>query len=145
VVSVVARTPRGARAPADRGVSLSLLNAFELVCEGETVRLPLTAQRLLAFVALHDHPLQRTYVSGVLWADSPEERAAGSLRSSLWRLHRPGYQLVDATTTHLHLAPGVDVDVRRGLAHARELLRPGADLVGGDPGDTALHGELLPD
>jgi hypothetical protein len=106
----------------DTGVRLSLLNAFALVCDGETVHLPLSAQRLLAFVALHDYPLHRAYVSGVLWADSSQDRAAGSLRSSLWRLHRPGYQLIDATSTHLYLAADVDVDIRPGLAQACGLL-----------------------
>jgi DNA-binding SARP family transcriptional activator len=139
-LSAAAQAPR-CQAQRDKSVRLSLLNAFALVCDGVTIELPLTAQRLLAFVALHDHPLQRAYVSGVLWADSTQDRAAGSLRSSLWRLHRPGYQLIDASSTHLHLADGVEVDVRRGLAHARGLLA-GADV---DGDDAALHGELLPD
>ena len=141
-LSAAVEAPR-AGAQKDKSVRLSLLNAFALVCDGVTIELPLTAQRLLAFVALHDHPLQRAYVSGVLWADSTQDRAAGSLRSSLWRLHRPGYQLIDASSTHLDLADGVEVDVRRGLAHARRLLAGAGADVDGD--DAALHGELLPD
>jgi DNA-binding SARP family transcriptional activator len=143
-VSAVAQRARD-EARSNTGVRLSLLNAFTLVCDGTTVELPFTAQRLLAFVALHDHPLQRAYVSGALWTESSQERAAGSLRSSLWRLHRPGYQLVDATSTHLHLADSVDVDVRRGLAHARGLLAGSTATVDGHVDDAALYGELLPD
>jgi DNA-binding SARP family transcriptional activator len=142
VTAVASRERVGARRGAN--IQLSLLNAFTLACDGETIELPLTAQRLLAFVALRDAPLQRAYVSGMLWTDSSQERAAGSLRSSLWRLHRPGYQLVDATSTHLRLAAGVDVDVHNGLAHARDLLAGAAD-IGGDADAASLHGELLPD
>jgi DNA-binding SARP family transcriptional activator len=140
---VAERLPR-ATTEAEARVRLSLLNAFELVCDGETLDLPLSAQRLLAFVALHDRPLQRAYVAGVLWTDSSEERAAGSLRSSLWRLHRPGHRLIEATSTHLRLASTVDVDVRRGLAHARELLTGSVGSLD-EPVEAELDGELLPD
>lgn len=125
--------------------SLSLLNAFELRCGGETVGLPLSAQRLLAFVALHEHPLLRVYVAGTLWTDASDERAAASLRSSLWRLHRPGFRLVESTSTHLRLAPDVDVDLRSAFRLAHRLLAGsarGEDLSGPDP---VLRGELLPD
>lgn len=142
MTAVASRERVRSRSGAD--IQLSLLNAFALVCDGDPIELPLTAQRLLAFVALHDFPLQRAYVSGILWTDSSQERAGGSLRSSLWRLHRPGYQLVDATSTHLRLASGVDVDVRNGLAHACDLLA-GATNSGDDADAAALHGELLPD
>jgi DNA-binding SARP family transcriptional activator len=127
------------------GTALSLLNAFELRCDGEAVSLPLSAQRLLAFVALHEHPLLRVYVAGTLWTDSSEERAAASLRSSLWRLHRPGHRLVVATSTHLRLDPEVDVDLRRAFGLARRLLDGSASGDDLDAAETPLDGELLPD
>ncbi len=40
-------------------VRLGLLGAFELVSDGVPVRLPLSAQRVVAFVALHERPLPR--------------------------------------------------------------------------------------
>src|SRR5919202_1528765 len=40
---------------------------------------------------------------------------------------------------------GVEVDVRRGLAHARRLLAGAGVDVDVDGDDAALHGELLPD
>jgi DNA-binding SARP family transcriptional activator len=145
-VSTVAHERGGASAAQvqDRP-SLSLLNAFELRCGGRAVGLPPSAQRLLAFVALHEHPLQRAYVAGTLWLDSSDERAAASLRSSLWRLNRPGHVLVDATGNHLCLAAAVDVDLRRAFALARRLLDGTADADDLDAGETALGGELLPD
>ena len=64
---------------ADECVSLSLLDAFELRCDGEPVSLPPSAQRLLALLALHDRPLLRPHVAGTLWLDTPEERASANL------------------------------------------------------------------
>jgi len=126
-------------------MSLSLLNAFELRCDGCVVDLPPSAQRLLAFVALHDHPLQRVYVAGMLWIHASDERAGASLRSSLWRLNRPGHVLVDSTSTHLRLASGVDVDLRGALGLAHRLLDGSADATDLDAGEATLRGELLPD
>jgi DNA-binding SARP family transcriptional activator len=125
--------------------ALSLLNAFELRCDGTMVALPLSVQRLLAFVALHDHPLLRVYVAGSLWSNSSDERAAASLRSSLWRLHRPGHRLIDATSTHLRLAPEVEVDVRRALALAHRLLAGTHELEADVRESVQLEAELLPD
>jgi DNA-binding SARP family transcriptional activator len=125
--------------------SLSLLNAFELRCEGLVVNLPLSAQRLLAFVALHEHPLHRVYVAGTLWFHASDDRAGASLRSSLWRLNRPGHVVVEATSRHLQLAPDVDVDLRRALAVAHRLLDGSADADDLELGEAALRGELLPD
>ena len=125
--------------------ALSLLNAFELRCDGRVIDLPPSAQRLLAFVALHDHPLQRVYVAGTLWLNATDERAGASLRSSLWRLNRPGHVFVEATATHLRLAPDVDVDLRRALALARRLLDGSADACEIADGQAALGAELLPD
>src|SRR5215218_7333189 len=99
-------------------MSLSLLNAFELRCDGELVGLPVSAQRLLAFLAVHERPLLRPYIAGALWLDSNDERAGASLRSSLWRLNRTGHRLVAATSMQLGLAPGIDVDLRLSSALA---------------------------
>jgi DNA-binding SARP family transcriptional activator len=109
------------------------------------VSLPLSAQRLLAFLALKRAALQRTYVAGMLWIDSSQEAANASLRTALWRLRRPSCPLVDATQSHLSLSPDVDVDVYEMTALAH-----GIDDAGTDPPDAALDelmlaGDLLPD
>ena len=128
-----------------RVAELSLLGAFELRCDGDRVSLPMSAQRLLAFVALHERPLLRVYVAGTLWMDVSDERAGASLRSALWRLNRPGHRLVEATTTHLRLSPELDVDLRRATALAQRLLDGAASDDELDSADGALRGELLPD
>jgi DNA-binding SARP family transcriptional activator len=123
---------------------LTLLEAFGLVCDGEPVALPMTAQRVLAFVALHDRSLHRVYVAGSLWLDSPEERAYASLRSALWRLHRLGGPLVETDGQQLALARDVEVDLRDSEALARRALdRSDPGALGVDA--AALSGDLLPD
>ncbi len=125
--------------------ALSLLNAFELRCDGDLVSLPMTAQRLLAFVALHDRVLLRVYVAGVLWTDTTDEKAGANLRSSLWRLHRPGFRLIDATSTHVRLAAEVDVDVHQVLLLAHSLLGGSTEPGEVDLEHAGLDAELLPD
>ena len=131
----------------DEPVTLALLDAFELRCDGEPVSLPPSAQRLLALLALRERPLLRLHVAGTLWLDTPEERASANLRSSLWRLNRPGPRLVDATSLQLRLAPEVRVDVRETAALAHRLLAAsdGADGADVDLDPARLTGELLPD
>jgi len=129
----------------DDGVTLALLDAFELRCSGKPVSLPPSAQRLLALLALQERPLLRLHVAGTLWLDTPEERASANLRSSLWRLNRPGPKLVEATSLQLRLAPEVQVDVRETAALAHRLLAPTAGSGDVDPDPARLTGELLPD
>ena len=124
---------------------LHLLDCFRLICEGRHVALPMSAQRLMAFLALHPHPLRRVHVAGALWLDSPEERAFASLRSALWRLQAAGGDLVETPAGQLGLHPGVRVDFRDATCVARALLEASA----GDPSPAVewgvLAGELLPD
>jgi DNA-binding SARP family transcriptional activator len=123
---------------------LTLLNGFDLVCDGEPVALPMTAQRVLAFVALHERPLHRLHVAGSIWLDSPEERTYASLRSALWRLHRNGRRLVATDGQRLALGRDVEVDLHESEALARRAL----DESDGDAVDidaSALSADLLPD
>jgi DNA-binding SARP family transcriptional activator len=129
--------------------SLSLLSAFELACDGDPVSLPVPAQRLLAFVALQERPVLRTYVAETLWLDSTQEHACGSLRSALWRLGRSGHELVQVSGQRLRLEPEVGVDVRRLVSWAHGVLDApegiGGELAGvAGIGDAGV-GELLPD
>jgi DNA-binding SARP family transcriptional activator len=137
---------RGKRSSLPTGqVALTLLDAFELRCGDQPVLLPMSAQRLLAFVALCDRPMRRPHVAGTLWPTAPEERAAASLRSSLWRLNRPGYLLVDIAGHQLRLAPAVRVDARETAALAHRLLRGSTDCEDLEVGSPGLTGDLLPD
>ena len=135
-------SPLVTRSVATDTLRLGLLRGFELRQNGELVKLPLSAQRVVAFLALYDRPLQRVYVAGSLWLDSTEERANASLRTALWRLGRPSCRLVEASTTHVGLAHDVEVDVREAKAVAELLIRSGGNM----PADALFDaGELLPD
>lgn len=98
---------------------LSLAGEFDLVIAGESLAIPHTAERLVAFLALADRPVSRIRLSGILWPDASADRAAKSLRSVLWRLRALG---VDLVTSHndrlrLHAAVTVDIDGLTALAH----------------------------
>ncbi len=125
---------------------LSLIRGFELRDgSGAVVPVAQSAQRVVAFVALHERPVRRVYTSGMLWTDAAEQRANSSLRSALWRIPSPGgLPLVQASTTHLWLDPRVEVDFRHGMSRALAIIegRPGED---GSPEAGDLGADLLPD
>lgn len=142
------RRSASALQPADErgvGVRLALLDAFELSADDHVVPLPLSAQRLLAFLALHEHPVRRLYVAGVLWTDAREARALANLRSALWRLQAPGCAPVEATAGELRLAPRVRVDFREAGRLAHALVAGSSDPRDLDLDWRALAGVLLPD
>jgi DNA-binding SARP family transcriptional activator len=136
-----------AAARADRppvSVGIDVLKGFGLRLGDERVVLPLSAQRVLAFLALHEQPLQRLFVAGSLWTDSPEERANASLRTALWRLQQPGCAVLEVTSTHVALADDVQVDLHASSRHARRILA--GDLCARDElVDLCAAGEVLPD
>lgn len=124
---------------------LRLLGGFELRCEGDSIELPMSAQRLIAFLALQSRPLLRVHIAGRLWADVSERRACANLRTAVWRAHRPGHALVEVTNSHLALAPGVAVDVREIAARARRMGRRPPHYEEDDLEQLSLAGDLLPD
>lgn len=135
---------RGGVADVEAGLySLRLLGGFELRHRDEVVALPLSAQRLAAFLALHDRPLQRVHVAGTLWIDSSEDQANANLRTALWRLRRAGPEIVAGTSTQLVLSPAIPLDVRETAIRAHRALGDSPDAD--DLDRLAQVGELLPD
>jgi DNA-binding SARP family transcriptional activator len=126
-------------------LTLALLQGFRLELDGGAVELPLGTQRLVAFLAVHDRPLQRLFVAGNLWIDSNEEHANANLRTALWRLRHLGYRIVDATRSHLALAPSVAVDLHESTARARRVLRREDSSPLEEAQSVLLAGDLLPD
>jgi DNA-binding SARP family transcriptional activator len=138
---VVRGTGSSLRHPA----TLQLLGGFELAAGGAALVVPPHVQRLVAFLALQDRPLRRTYVSGKLWLDSNQEQAFGCLRTTLWRLRRASAPIVHATSTHLALDPSVAVDARDVVATAERFLLRHETLDEAEIGRLAHASELLPD
>lgn len=126
-------------------IRVSLAGAFELSRNGETIDLATPAQRVLAFLALHEQPVRRTHVAGVLWLDSNQERAAGSLRSALWRIRQCCDSIVESTHRGLRLSPAVCVDVRETILWARRVGDAAHQIDDDDVGHAFTGGELLAD
>lgn len=121
---------------------IALLNAFSLHCGSEPVRLPVAVQRLVAFLALNPRPVPRAQVAAVLWPEVTTDRAAGSLRSLLWRLSHIHRRTLVLAADDLRLADDVGVDVHRTRADAERLLD--GEPVDGLDADALAH-DILPD
>lgn len=109
------------------------------------IDVPEGSKRLLAFVALGGGQVSRRHAAGTLWPDVTDLRAAGNLRSSLWRLNRTGAELIDADKATLALHDGVLVDADLVSAWADRLeagVATGSDLAVHPAGTAAL--DLLP-
>ena len=124
-------------------IELRLLDRFEVRREGEVVALPQGARSLVAFLALHERPLQRAYVSGSLWPESTEEHASASLRSTLWRLGRQSCPLIESNGSLVRLSLDVAVDLHETRERARAVLR-GERVVPLHLDRLCRAGELLP-
>src|SRR5690349_4651760 len=68
-------------------------------------------KRMLVFVALRRGQIQRRCAAGSLWPVGDDVRAAGNLRSALWRLRAAGIDLVEADKWSLRLSDNVIVDL----------------------------------
>jgi DNA-binding SARP family transcriptional activator len=126
-------------------VALDLLGGFELCVRGESVACALSAQRVVAFLALHDRPVHRGFVAGTLWPDKSDERAGANLRSALWRLRQPGLRVIETRGANLRLSPEVDVDVTRQVNAGKRVVADPTTATDADLDLDGTGGDLLPD
>src|SRR4051812_18210452 len=122
-----------------------VLGGLSLTWEGRRLAVPPGSRRLLAHLALHPGGVDRRMAAGVLWPAVEDGRAAGNLRSALWRLQQVGCPLITAEQSWLGLRDDVDVDLARLEAWATRVLghAPTPGDLGVDPGPIADL-ELLP-
>jgi DNA-binding SARP family transcriptional activator len=106
-----------------RGAQLRLLRGFDVTLGGEPLSIPLSAQRLLAFLALQDHPTRRGVIAMTMWPDTTEERACANLRSVLWRLRGIAPDFVVSVGDALALPSSLFVDVKAAVAMANDILQ----------------------
>ncbi len=127
------------------GAVVSLLGGLSVTCGGARLAVPPGSRRLLAYLALHPAGVDRRSTAGILWPAVGDGRAAGNLRSALWRLQRGSCPLVVAEPSVLRLADGVEVDLRLLEAWASRVLAGAPDPadLSVDPGPIAEL-ELLP-
>jgi DNA-binding SARP family transcriptional activator len=126
------------------GLNLRLLSSFAVARGGEDVALPVNVQRLVIFLSLQAHPLQRSHVAGTLWPETSDQRASANLRSALWRLNQLGCRLIVAKGSCLAIAPDVRIDLHANAARARQLLRDENTVID-ELDDSLFHSDLLPD
>ena len=104
-------TAQVADARSDGGL-LCLLGGPYVLRAGRRVNVPEGSKRLLAYVALHGGRVDRRMAAGTLWPDGADERAAGNLRSALWRLKGEGIDVLEADKVVLTLRPNTLVDIQ---------------------------------
>ena len=96
----------------------------------ERREVPEGSKQLLAFVALRRGRVERRHAAGALWPLGGEDRAAGNLRSALWRLRRAGINVLVADKWSLALSADVLVDLHLTEQWATRLIDGRA--TGGD-------------
>lgn len=127
---------------AGRAYRLRLFGGFELRHGSQVLNIPLSLQRLLGFLALHDRPLPRCFVAETLWPETGSSQAHANLRTLLWRLHPKHRYVVEVTPVELALGSAVLVDARAIHEAARDYRRSGT--VPAPETLLDIHGELLP-
>ena len=123
---------RPATRPQHLGPVVCLLGGPYVVVDGHRSDVPEGCQRLLAFLAMNGGRVLRRRAAGLLWPEVEEERAAGNLRSVLWRLRASGPDVVESDKSAVWLHPAAYTDVASVHDWA-------ARLVGGHPSPDDLH------
>jgi DNA-binding SARP family transcriptional activator len=113
--------------------ALHLLDGPYAVVDGARRELPEGSKRLVVFVALAGGRVDRRAAAGLLWPDGGDVRAAGNLRSALWRMRGAGVDLIDGDKTALWLRAGIAVDLRRVSDWAGRLIEGAARIPDLDP------------
>ena len=68
-------------------LSLRLLGGFAVEGSHGNIALPISAQRVVAYLALQDRPVHRRRLAGVLWPDTTDVRG-GQPSPALWRARK---------------------------------------------------------
>jgi DNA-binding SARP family transcriptional activator len=126
-------------------VRLVLLGDFELTSNDTPIALARPCQRMLALLALHDRALERGFVAATLWTEAGEERAAGNLRSALWRLRQTGLALLEHRSSRIRLARSVAVDLHDACSLAHRFNGERDRSGDADVDESLFLRDLLPD
>jgi len=95
----------------DAPIVLHLFGGPFVTCDGMRLEVPEGSKRLLVFVALHIGRIERRYAAGALWPTGDDIRAAGNLRSALWRLNGAGIRVLSADKHGVAMRDDVFVDL----------------------------------
>ena len=123
--SVPAEHPE--EAPPDEGkgaVKLRMLDGFRVVVDQKTLSIPLSARRVVAFVALRGRS-SRSEVAGTLWPEVSDSKAQACLRTALWRLRQLSRHPLITGDETLRLDESLDVDVSTLVTAIRRVINDG--------------------
>ncbi|MFD3445176.1 BTAD domain-containing putative transcriptional regulator [Microbacteriaceae bacterium 4G12] len=121
---------------------LDLLGHWELRLGGELVEVAPRQQRIVAALALLG-TRPRGVLAELLWPGTPESKAAGNLRTGMWKITHDLPGLLCASHDSLALAPRVSVDWQRMQERMSAIESP---TTAPDPADIAFleNAVLLP-
>ncbi len=123
---------------------VTLLGAFALRVGDRQRVLPKEVRRLIALLALNRDGLDRPTAASLLTPHLAPKNAAGSLRTTLSRLHGTGLRMLETDRSTLRLAPHVTVDCWELEALADRVLDEAPEPVARDE-LADLARELLPE
>jgi DNA-binding SARP family transcriptional activator/DNA-binding HxlR family transcriptional regulator len=111
--------------PTPSKIEITLLDTFSVHIDGDAANgLSIGTQRVLAYLALHDHAVSRLSMAGTMWPEVSDHSAGGCLRSALSRLDGPTRGAIQMASAGLRLGEYVTVDFRESKALAHRLLQP---------------------
>jgi DNA-binding SARP family transcriptional activator len=121
---------------------VSVLGSFTLTADGATVPLGVDSRRLVAYLAVHPRPQERTSLAADLWPGVPAEAAVRLLADAAAAVDVPElFAEEDDESAPLALAADVEVD----LADALGLVRALPDIpTSHDPDISLLSADMLP-
>lgn len=123
--------------------SLRLLGSWELRRGTEYVDVSVRQQRFLAALAILG-PRSRGYLASLLWPDSSETHAAGSLRTCMFEVSHRLPRLIRSTTAAVALEDDVDVDIDLVRRIIREIHATHDTAMSIDPVDALSDADVLP-
>ena len=104
------------------GITVHLFGGPYVSVDGRRRPVPEGSKRVLALVALRSGRVERRYVAGTLWPLGSDGRAAGNLRSALWRLRAAGIDILHHDKWSLSLLDEVRVDIHELEAWADRII-----------------------
>jgi DNA-binding SARP family transcriptional activator len=110
------------RAPSELVPVLHLFGGPYVTVDGRRHDVPEGGKRLLALLALRRERVERRFTAGLLWPFGDDQRAAGNLRSALWRLRGLGLDLVLTDKVSLRLREDMVVDTQVAADWAHRLI-----------------------
>ena len=84
-----------------------LFGGPSVLVRGQRLEVPEGSKRLLVFIALSEGAIDRRHAAASLWPDGTDERAAGNLRSALWRLRCARIDIIESGCCGCAQAPSL--------------------------------------